>query len=209
MKTRARQQPCRNTRQGRISGAVRAAGAVCLLALVLPAQQCFAAGGTAAWRSTYDTVMIWVNFIILVALLWKFLKKPLGDFLGSQQDALAAEIDRLTAQKEKAMADIAALQADMINREERFAAVTRNIIENGENERRELIEGAHRQAAIMMDSARQRIATQLRSAGGVLRAELVDAAMDLAMAQLPGLIHSEDADQWVDRFIHDIDASRL
>lgn len=189
--------------------AIRAATLTVIALSAPPARYCLAAGTGAAWRGTYDSVMVWVNFVILAALLIKLLKKPLRDFLGGQRDALTKELDALTDQKKQAEANIAAFRQEMEARQDRFAAIHQNIIDNGEKERQEIIETAHRQAAIMIDSARQRIEHRLRDAGERLRAELIDAAMTIALTQLPSRIEPEDDNQWIDRFIHDIDASTL
>ena len=43
------------------------------------------AAETAAWRPTYDLVMRWVNFLILVIIIVKYMRKPLGDFIAGKQ----------------------------------------------------------------------------------------------------------------------------
>jgi F-type H+-transporting ATPase subunit b len=192
-----------------INTAIRTAGVSCAVLLAGPARLCIAAGAAAPWRGTYDTVMMWINFVILVAVLVKLLRKPLGDFLDGQRSALTKEIDQLTKQKEQTEADIAAFREAMDSRKERFDAIHQNILDNGEKERQELIETAHRQAAILIESARQRIDNRLRKASMTLRAELIDAAMATAATQLPDRITPENTRTWTDRFIHDIDASGL
>lgn len=188
---------------------IRAAGLTCIVLSAAPANYCMAAGTSTAWRGTYDSVMVWVNFVILAALLIKLLKKPLRDFFGSQRDTVTKELDALTNQKQQAEANIAAFRLEMEARQDRFAEIHQKILDSGEKERQEIIETARRQAAIMIESARQRIDHRLRDAENRLRGELIDAAMSTALSQLPDRIEPEDDHQWVDRFIQDIDKSSL
>ncbi|MFH1981155.1 MAG: ATP synthase F0 subunit B [Pseudomonadota bacterium] len=192
-----------------VKTAIRTALLSAFVLLAGLAGPCLAAGASAPWRGTYDTVMMWINFVILVAVLVKVLRKPLGEFLDNQRVALTKEIDQLTKQKEQAEADISAFREKMDARKERFDAIHQNIVDSGEKERQELIADAHQQAGILIESAHQRIANQLRKADKALRAELIDAAMATATAQLPSRITSENTRNWIDRFIHDIDASAL
>lgn len=189
--------------------AIRIAALTSIAMSAAPARYCFAASTAAPWRATYDSVMVWVNFVILAALLLKLLKKPLRDFFGSQRDAITKELDALTKQKQQAEASVAAFRQEMAARQDRFAIIHQNIIDSGEKERQELIETAHRQAAMMIDNARQRIENRLRKAGAQLRAEIIDAAMTISLTQLPSRIEPEDAHQWIDRFIRDIETSTL
>lgn len=192
-----------------LKAAIHAAAITCIALSVVPVRYCMAAETSSGWRGTYDSVMVWVNFVILVALLIKLLKKPISDFFGSQRDTIAKELDALTNQKQQAEANIAAFREEMETRQTRFAAIHQTIIDNGEKERQEIIAAAHRQAANMIDSARQRIDHRLREAESRLRGEFIDAAMNLALTQLPNRIEPEDDHQWIDRFIHDIDKSNL
>ena len=59
----------------------------------------FGAEESGNWRSTYDVVMLWLNFLILVFLLIKFAKDPIKNFLKGQQDELSKEIGGLEQQR--------------------------------------------------------------------------------------------------------------
>ena len=192
-----------------LKAAFRAAAATYIALSVVPASYCMAADTSASWRGTYDSVMLYVNFAILVALLIKLLKNPLRDFFGSQRNTIANELNTLTSQKQTAEANIATFREEMEVRQTRFAALHQNIIDNGEKERQEIIAAARRQASNMIDSARQRIDHRLRDAERRLRGEFIDAAMTIALTQLPDRIEPEDDHQMIDRFIHEIDKSDL
>ena len=62
----------------------------------------FAADGSNQWRPTYDLVMRWLNFGILVFLLIKFGKKPLLSLLHKRKEELQREINRAEEQRNKA-----------------------------------------------------------------------------------------------------------
>jgi hypothetical protein len=83
-------------------------GAVCVMILCLG----FFVGGLpeaayaadAPWRPTYDMAMRWVNFIILVAVIVKYGKEPIKDFLKLQKSEVVSEISQLEAEKDRILA---------------------------------------------------------------------------------------------------------
>lgn len=163
-----------------------------------------AAEASGQWRSTYDTVMMWVNFFILVALLVKFLRKPLKKFLRDYRDGLARELERLEADKEKAEAAVRSFRETLDERKQKMELLHQRIVAQGEQERQELIEDARRQSALMLNNARSRAENRLREAGETLKGEMIDAAVAQAIAELPDHLAPEDKARWVDRFIDDI-----
>ena len=175
--------------------------------LVFPLQA-LAADTGGGWRSTYDVVMMWVNFVILVALLVKFLRKPLGRFLTSQRDAIKKAFDDLEAEKARISNDIQALRESMEARRQKAEERHRRIVEQARRERRDIIETAREEAQRRIAKARQQIDARHREARTKLRNEIIDAAVAKAMRELPRQVTPEEEQAWVNMFLKSITASK-
>jgi len=145
--------------------------------LSLPA---LAANTSGSWRSTYDVVMMWVNFAILLALLFKFLRKPLGQFLKSQQEAIQETLDRLENEKCRLKDEVQALQESLAARKEKAEDWHERIMHRAGMERRDIIESGRQEAERRLAKARQLIEARHRDACQTLRNELVDTAIQIA-----------------------------
>ena len=141
--------------------------------LVFPLQA-LAADIGGGWRSTYDVVMMWVNFVILVALLVKFLRKPLGRFLTSQRDAIKKAFDDLEAEKARISNDIQALRESMEARRQKAEERHRRLVEQARRERRDIIETAREEAQRRIAKARQQIDARHREARYEFTGEAAD-----------------------------------
>lgn len=175
--------------------------------LVFPLQA-LAADGGGGWRSTYDMVMMWVNFVILVALLVKFLRRPLGRYLASQRDAIKNAFDDLEAEKARINHDIQALRESMEARRQKAEERHRRIVAQARRERRDIIETAREEAQRRIAKARQQIDARHREARTKLRNEIIDAAVAKAMSELPHQVTPEEEQAWVSLFLKSITPSK-
>jgi len=138
------------------------------------------AASTGSWRSAYDVVMMWVNFAILLGLLFKFLRKPLDQFLKSQQDAIQETLDRLENEKRRLKDEVQALQASLAARKEKTDDWHERTMQRARLERREIIESGRQEAERRLAKAHQLIEARHREARQTLRNEMVDAAIQIA-----------------------------
>lgn len=187
---------------GRLKATMLTLGA----ALWFPLQATAADSG--GWRATYDVVMMWVNFVILVALLVKFLRKPVGRFLTSQRDAIQKTFDALETEKARIADDVQAMRKTLAARKQQAEERHRRILQRARRERMEIIAAAGEEAERRLTKARQLVDTRQREAWQRLRNEIVDAAAAKAMAELPRQVTPEDAKAWVSLFLKSISGSQ-
>ena len=173
------------------------------VSLVFPLQA-LAADSGGDWRSTYDVVMMWLNFGILTALLVKFLRKPLGRFLTSQRDAIKKTFDDLEIEKARINDDIQALRNSMAARRQKAEERHRRMVEQARRERRDIIESARQEAQRRIAKARQQVDARHREACTRLRNEIIDAAVAKAMSELPRKVTPEEEQGWVNLFLKSI-----
>ena len=70
------------------------------------------------WRSTFDLVMRWVNFVIIAFVLVKFGRKPIKDFFSNRREKIDQQIKKYEQQKEAAAIIKAAKDGKRITKRE-------------------------------------------------------------------------------------------
>jgi F-type H+-transporting ATPase subunit b len=176
-----------------------------LLSLHVTAGVALAADG--GWRPTYDLVMRWVNFIILVAVIVRYARQPVKTFLQARSIEVRIEIEDLEKQKAKAVSAAAAIRQSLVDSEARLAEIKTRLLADGERRKEALLEQAEVESAMMLKDAERKIEGLLHKAQATLRGEIVDNAIDLAMERLPREIAPEDHEQLMADFFQVANAS--
>lgn len=180
--------------------------AVVLLGFLFWGQVALAADSSGNWRHTYDLVMKWVNFAILVFLIVKFTRTPLINFLQSQKEKLKHQIKQVEEEKEVAAEKVQETLNLIDQSAIRFDQLKERIVAQGEKSQQEIIKAAKVQSQLMLDETKVRINYKIYQARKTLKEELVDAAIDLAMKKLPDVITDEDNQKLIERYIASADS---
>jgi F-type H+-transporting ATPase subunit b len=152
-------------------------------------------------RADWDLTMRWVNFTILAALIIKFARKPLADFLENKKNEVAGLIDRYENQKEEAKEKVIEGQRLLAESKKRLKVVEERIIAEGERHKTAAIESALAESRIMIATAQLKIEGQLRDMHGKLKAEIIDLATQKAMEKIPAVLTADDHKQLVHQWI--------
>lgn len=171
-----------------------------ILVILITGGHALAAGDTPPWRPTYDLAMRWINFAILVFLLVKFGRGPLKNFLGNQRALWENHLLRLETEKAAAGKEVAKAMAAMAASDARLETLQQRILFNGKREKEAIVQAARAQAQMMVAGAQRQAQTRILEARSVLRAEMVDMAMDTVLAALPDRVTDSDNRRWADRF---------
>jgi F-type H+-transporting ATPase subunit b len=163
-----------------------------------------AADEAANWRPTYDKIMMWVNFLILAGVLYKFLKNPLMDFIQGKKYEMEKEIQKAEDLKKKAEEKIQEAKKMLEEGKDRFNIIKERIIAQGEKRKEQLIEEAEMHCNYMLIEAKRRVDNQIVRAKEKYRAELVDTAFELVLEKLPKEITEEDSEKLVQNYIDSI-----
>ena len=172
-----------------------------LLSLHLLGYDALAAEKSSSWRPTYDLILRWINFFIIVFVIVKYGKTPIMNFLRGQKDKLANEIKRLEDEKDDAEAKIKETLTIIDESEIRFSELKDRIVQQGERKKAEIIESAQNQSKMMLEDSKRRINTYFMQAKNAFRAELIDSAIDLALERLPGEITAQDSEKFTRDFL--------
>jgi F-type H+-transporting ATPase subunit b len=165
----------------------------CLVFLHLSAYDVLAADSSGDWRPIFDLVMRWVNFLILAFLLIKFSRAPIKKFLDGKKQEIADAIGELEGAKENIL--------HLENSQERLTELKKKIVAQGEKNKQNIIAEAELESKIMLKSAKQKMDSRIVEARHMLKMELVDSAIALALERLPGKITEEDNRKFIDAFI--------
>jgi F-type H+-transporting ATPase subunit b len=163
-----------------------------IISFHLCGQDVWAAENAGSWRSTYDIVLKWINFIILAFVLVKYGRVPLMNFLRSKKEKLAREIKQIENKKAELKGKIKETSKILDESEVRFAEIKDRIVRQGEKKKEAIIQTAQKQSKMMLEDAKRRIDTYFIQAKNKFRAEMIDSAIDLAIERIPKEITAED-----------------
>ena len=169
--------------------------------LLLGSTDALAAETTNNWRSTFDLVMRWVNFLIIAFVLVKFGRKPIKDFFASRREEIDLQIKKYEQQKEAAVEKIEEANNLLNNSIARFEKIKKRIVEDGEKKKQQIIEDARQESMILLTGTRQKIENQIVEARNLIRSELIESAIALAEQRLPEEITAADEQKLIDHFM--------
>ena len=181
---------------------------ICLVLLIHMTGSTAFCGEDGDWRPTYDLLMKWINFGILVFVIVKFGKKPLMGFLRSQKEVVADEMGGLEKRKAEVVKEIKKTEDILEASDVHFSELKDKIIKQGTRKKQEIIESARQQSSIMMEMAKKRIANQIVQAKRDFKSELVNNAIDMAGKRLPDEITDKDNDLFINDYITSLSAVR-
>lgn len=153
------------------------------------------------WRSTYDVILMWINFLILFGVLYKFLKDPFKDFIRGRKYEMEKELKKAEEQKQMAEEKIRESREMLEQGKARFERMQQRIIEQGEKKKEQIIAGAEEQSSFMLSEAKRKIDSQIIRARNEFREELVDKAFEMAMERISEEISDEDEKRFIERYI--------
>ncbi len=163
-----------------------------------------AADTSGQWRPTYDLIMMWLNFGILVFLLIKFTKIPIANFFKRQKEEVERDLHEAEQKQQAAQTKIAETQKLLDESDVRLKKLTERIVKQGEHKKQELIANAMGESCTLLEEARKRIDNQIVLARNKFRSELIDAAIDVAMVKLPDQVTKDDDRNMIDQYINKV-----
>lgn len=144
--------------------------------------------------STQIKNLIWwtVNFIALIIILYKLLKKPVVNFFKARKENILKEYEELLTKKKEAEAKYLELQEKIKNLKAEAEAIYQNYVEQGLKEKERILEEARLQAERIKEQAQLYIAQEMEKAKDRLKTELAEEAVKLAEEILRKNITPED-----------------
>jgi len=175
--------------------------AIVVLCLVTPHGVLAEDGTSGGWRPTYDLVLRWINFAVLVFLILRYARKPLVNFFKEKSEDVKKEIRAVEREKEEILAKVDEILKARDQGQEKLEKLQARIIAQGKAKKERIIEGARKESKLMLESARRKIKSQMKAAQENIRAEIIDHAIDMALEKLPGVIDEQDNQKLYDQYL--------
>jgi F-type H+-transporting ATPase subunit b len=180
------------------------AGLIILTALFFlsaGAVEVLAAEGGGGWRPTYDIIMKWVNFGILAFIFFKFARRPLKNFLSDKKTEISLQIKKLEDEKDRLLQRVREAETEMEENVVRLEELKQRIVQTGERRKLEILEDARQESRMIIEGAKQKMEGRVIRARNRLRAEMIDAAAEMALDKLPGLVTEDDNRKLLEQFM--------
>lgn len=153
------------------------------------------------WRSIFDLVMRWLNFVIIAVILFKFGRKPIKDFLANRREEIDYQIKKFEQQKQAAEKKVQEANEMLNDSVARFETIKQRIVEDGEKKKQQIIEDARQESRLLLDGTRRKIQNQIVEAKNLIRSELIDTAIELAEKKLPEVITAADEQKLTEHYM--------
>lgn len=155
-------------------------------------------GGHLNWT---DFTLRLINFLILVTILFKLLKKPMVNFLSSRREDIQKLLAELEAKKRDAEKASAEYKSKMAALEGETRRIVDEMLADGEAERVKIIQSAQRQAAYIKEQAQLAIQQEIKVAREKLQEEISELSVAAAEEILRKNLKAEDHGRLVKDFM--------
>ena len=133
-----------------------------------------------------------VNFLILIAVLYRFLFKPLTQFLTTRADGIRRSLDEAKAAREEAGKAQQAYEAQILATRRESAALRESAIREVEEERQRLLKVSREEAARLVTEAKAQIEQEVKRAKVELREEVVGLSLTVAERLIARSLTTDD-----------------
>lgn len=173
---------------------------------ILPAGAVWAAAGghgeahgTQGWVAT-DTYRV-MNFIVLAAALFFFLRKPIAQALRGRIQGIQDQLDDLEVKKKQAEAELAEYNEKLAQLEKEADRIVADYITQGKEAKARILKEAEAAAQKIEDQAMRNIAHEFEQAREKLQTEVLEKALIKAESLIQRNVTDDDQDRLVDEYI--------
>ncbi len=145
--------------------------------------------------SPMEWVWRFFNFAILVFVLVKFGSKPMKDYFQQRKALIEKSIQEAREAKALAAKALAEVEERLKLKDREIEEIKAAAAGSGEREKVRLIEDGERLKARILEQAKSNIEFEVKKAKDVIRAEAVEAAMQLAEEKIKSKMTKEDQDR--------------
>lgn len=190
----------------RISTAWLMGGAVGVLAASLVPAVALAAGAEEPGIINLNVTLLIqvVNFLILIALLSKFLFKPLTKFLADRAAGIEQSLAEAKAARDAVAKAEEARKAQILATQREAAALREQVQREVEAERQRLLQASREETQRMLAEARAAIEAETKRARGALREEAVGLSLAVAERLLGRALTGEDQKRLAEHYVRDL-----
>jgi len=164
----------------------------------LPALAAEAEGHGSYWK---DYIFQIVNFIILLAILFKFLRTPLKGYLEKRHNQVREELEKARELSAAADAAYKRAQVRLENLENEVKEIREQMLHEVAEEKTRLMEEAEKKAELMRAQAEQALNEEINQIKKRLKEEISIEALEMAEKLIQKTMTSEDQKRLVNLYI--------
>ncbi len=157
----------------------------------------------------YTIVMQWLNFLILLALLYGFLWEPMLKLLDERRERIASDLKTARSGRETVEKEVAELRKERVAAQAERRELREKGVHEGEDERKRIVAAAREEAAKLLDAARQSIGAETEDARADLRNYLAEVSIAAAEKIVAHEIRPEDHEELIRDFLRELDTAEL
>jgi len=171
-----------------------------IMSLTFAAYAFGAGGGEEGEHGSLVTDYIYkiINFVIIVAVLFIFGKKPLGDFLKKRTELIEKTLNEAKEAKEAALKALQEVEGRLKAKDGEIEAILAAAKKSGEQERDRIITESSRLKDKIVEQAKTNIDFEVKHAKEVIKAEAVELAMELAEKKLKDKLTKDEQERLLD-----------
>ncbi|MBU0517153.1 MAG: F0F1 ATP synthase subunit B [Proteobacteria bacterium] len=152
------------------------------------------------WNLLFRTM----NFVVLVAVLWWLLRKPIKNMLGGRRESIKAELEELERAQAEAEQALAQADAKLKDVEARQEEIVKGYVQAGEAEKARIIDAAHQSAGRIKEMADLAISQEIKHARAELMDELAEMSAKLAEDLIKRNIGPDDQKRLVGEYLEKV-----
>ncbi len=145
-----------------------------------------------------------LNFSIVVAILYYFLKKPIRSGLTGRRDDIEKALEEAKRAKEEAEAKFAEYDRKLAEATDEIAVITAAIRKEAELEKQKIIDNAKEQAGIIEQDAEKAAALEVAKARQSLQQEATQLAVSIAEDLLKKNFTKDDDSRLIDEYMQKV-----
>jgi F-type H+-transporting ATPase subunit b len=163
-----------------------------------------ATGGEMELESPFTLLMRLVNFLLLAALLYYFLRKPIKNFLVQRQQGVREALEEAQRAAKEAEARYKEMEKKLAQAHKEMEELKNMIIEQGKQEKERILARAHKEAERIIKQAELAAEQELKKAYSSIRLEAVEMAAAIAEAILKDKIDSKDHKRLIEQYVENV-----
>lgn len=167
---------------------------------ILPAV-IWASGAHEEIESPFSLIMRIVNFLLLAALLYYFLNKPLRNFLNRRQQGVREALEEAQRAKDEAAARYRETELRLAQAQKEMEELRRMLLDQGKAEKEKILSNAEKEAQKIRRQAEIAAEQEAKKAQFLLRREAVELASQMAEALLKDRIEPKDHDRILQEYV--------
>lgn len=153
----------------------------------------------------WDLIYRILNFVVLAAILFFLLRKPLKTGLKGRSQAIARELKDLETKRDEARRNLAQMEGRLAEMEKEHEAILVRFRQEGEQEKKKILDDARRMAERVKGQAQNTIEMETKLAKAELRREVAEMSTALAEQLVKEKITGEDQSRLVDEYLGKLD----